>query len=164
VASEELRDRAQALIDRLWHAHLMKRKPTLEWRPYRTTAGKAHFDRWAISLSIHVLDTPEKLDSTLKHEYAHLLAVDRHGMKAANHGIYWKAAMAELGEEAEVRHRYTVGRNQSRQVVVYRCKKCRTEFERKRKLPKRRKYLHRACGGSIEYVETRLAIPESVVS
>lgn len=94
---------------------------------------------------------------TLLHEYAHLLAVARHGNKAGNHGPAWQKAMRDLGREPIVRHTYEVERNARRQQVIYKCTKCSKEFARGRKLPRGRKYLHAACGGPIRLVRVETA-------
>lgn len=123
--------------------------PRLEWRNYRTTAGRAHFEQRLITLSQVVLKSPEQVVSTLKHEYAHLLAFARFGRKGTGHGPAWRQAMLDLGEQPKVTHSYAVIRNTSRQVVLVQCTKCGETFTRKRALPKRRKYMHVRCGGLI---------------
>ncbi len=115
----------------------------------RVSAGMAYYRTGVIGLSSKILDTEEKVRSTLVHEYAHLLAVDRHGRKAASHGPIWRQTMIELGAEPTVRHRYEVERNQPRQKVEYRCVKCGKLIERSRRLPKRRRYVHATCGGNL---------------
>ena len=131
--------------------------PALEWRRYSVTAGMAHYQHGLISLSAVVLKDPEHIRETLLHEYAHLLAYDRHGRKGTGHGKHWKQAMVDLGLEPKVHHHYEVTRNQSRQVVVYRCKKCGVSFERKRQFQRRKKYFHQRCGGQITLVEVQRA-------
>lgn len=126
--------------------------PRLEWRRYPVTAGTANYREWSISLSLIVLQDPQQVKTTLLHEYAHLLAVDRAGLKAANHGPEWRTAMQDLGLEPIVRHQYEVHR--SRKLAVYRCRKCAAVFERRRRLPRGRLWIHRGCGGELEFVET----------
>lgn len=131
--------------------------PALEWRRYSVTAGMAHYQKGVISLSAIVLKEPGQVRETLLHEYAHLLAFDRHGRSGAGHGKYWKKAMVDLGLEPKVHHQFEVVRNQSRQTVIYRCKKCGESFPRKRKFQKGRRYFHRQCGGQIVFVEVQQA-------
>jgi predicted SprT family Zn-dependent metalloprotease len=133
------------------------RVPTLEWRRYRTTAGMAHYDRWAISLSVHVLVDEERLRDTLVHEFAHLLAYSRHGEAGRGHGHPWRAAMIELGASPETKHRYPCRRNRPRQVVVYRCTACSVLIRRARRLPRRRKFVHVGCGGEITFHSIEVA-------
>jgi len=123
--------------------------PVLKWKRLRVSAGMAYYRTGTIGLSSLILDDPEKLRLTLLHEYAHLLAVDRHGQKAANHGVYWKRAMTDLGLEPKVRHNYDCARNTKRQKVTYRCNRCGAQIERSRKLPRHRKYVHAHCGGGL---------------
>lgn len=132
-------------------------EPILEWRRYSVTAGMAHYMQGRITLSAVVLKDPEHIRETLLHEYAHLLAFDRHGRKGAGHGKHWKQAMVDLGLEPKVHHHYEVVRNQSRQVVVYQCKKCGESFSRKRRLTQSKRYFHRQCGGQIALVEVKRA-------
>lgn len=138
----------------------MSYHPVLEWRRYSVTAGMAHYQHGMISLSAVVLKDPAHIRETVLHEYAHLLAYDRHGRKGAGHGKHWKQAMVDLGLEPKVHHHYEVVRNQSRQVVVYRCKKCGLTFERKRRFQHRKRYFHRQCGGQIDLVEVQRATLE----
>lgn len=131
----------------------LRRPVSVEWRGYRTTAGMADLRRNVILLGPRVLNTQEKLVSTLKHEFAHLLAVDRHGLRGRGHGAAWTQAMADLGEPREVYHRYEVRRNQARSLAIYRCERCGVEFQRRRQLPKRGRYVHIHCGGSLRLKE-----------
>ncbi|MBS1706790.1 MAG: SprT-like domain-containing protein [Armatimonadetes bacterium] len=148
--AESLVEQAQFMLDEAFLRFPIKKKPLIEWRPYRTTAGRAAFKANAILLSSLVLTDSEKLRDTLLHEYAHLLAFHREGKAAMNHGLAWQQAMRDLGVEPERTHKYDCKRNQSRQVVIYRCDKCGSTFPRKRRLPQRRAYLHRDCGGKIK--------------
>lgn len=131
--------------------------PVIRWKGLRVSAGMAYYRTGTIGLSSIILDTPEKLRSTLLHEYAHLLAVERHGRKAANHGVYWKQAMIDLGLEPKVRHNYECARNAPRQVVVYRCQRCGANIERKRRLPRSRRYVHASCGGGLRLFSVQSA-------
>jgi len=122
------------------------------WGRFRTTAGTADFNAWCINLNRKLLNTEERLLSTLRHEYAHLLAVARKGRDARGHGEPWEQAMRDVGEPIEVKHKYECTRNQPRQKVWYRCARCGAEMPRLRRLPKRRKYMHSGCGGAIQFV------------
>ncbi len=147
-------------FEKLCREHPMKCRPNLIWKPLRVSAGKAYLAEHAISLSSIVLNTRQRVLDTLIHEYAHLLAYERHGRKAANHGPHWRAVMAELGAKPEVTHNYTdaIVRNQKRSVAVHVCRKCGARFELARRLPRTRKHLHRGCGGLVAFV--RHAAPQ----
>jgi len=132
-------------------------KPVIEWKNLRVSAGMAYHRNGRIGLSAIILDTPEKLRQTLLHEYAHLLAVDRHGQNAANHGVYWKQAMIDLGLEPKVRHSYECARNAKRLTVTYRCQRCGAKIERSRRLPRHRKYVHAKCGGGLRLFSVQAA-------
>jgi len=150
--SPEMIALAQRELDRLCAEFPMGYRPSLEWRPFRTTAGMAYYRRKAIGLGASVLTTPERLIDTLIHEYAHLLAYARHGQAGRGHGAGWQRAMIDLGVEPRVRHTYEVARNASRQVVTYRCVRCGSSIERRRRLPRGRKYVHAQCGGGLKLV------------
>jgi predicted SprT family Zn-dependent metalloprotease len=140
---------ADQVLKRLCREHPMGYVPKITWKRLRVTAGIAYFRRSEIVLSSLVLTDEERLKSTLTHEYAHLLAYKRHGMKGAGHGTAWRQAMVELGLDPIVHHDYDVQRNATRQKVVYRCVKCGTKLNRARRLPRRRKYVHACCGGAL---------------
>ena len=140
---------ASELLRKLCEEHPMSYIPKLTWKKLRVTAGIAFYNRQEIVLSSLVLNTHERLENTLLHEYAHLLAVERHGMKGAGHGPGWRQAMVDLGLKPEVHHRYEVQRNSTRQKVVYRCMRCGTLVDRARRLPRRRRYVHVNCGGAL---------------
>lgn len=146
----ELKRVAEEEFYRLCRQFPLPKSPTLFWRGYRVTAGMAYYRTWAIGLSSRVLTTTDAVVETLGHEYAHLLAVARKGKRAANHGPDWQQAMLDLGLQPKVRHRYEVQRNEARQVVTYRCQKCRVLLERPRRLRKDRVYVHAKCGGRLE--------------
>lgn len=136
----------------------MKKTPRIVWRKYRTTAGMASYVKQEIMLSSIVLNEAPKLISTLRHEYAHLLAFDRVGSKGRGHGIAWQTAMRDLGLEPKVTHRYEVKRNIPRQVVIYQCVKCKFTFERKRRLTTNKRFIHRDCGGNVKIINIEVAM------
>jgi SprT protein len=121
----------------------------LVWRGYRVTAGLAYYKTGIIGLSTRVLKDEKSVVDTLTHEYAHLLAVVRGGLRAAGHGPEWQRAMRDLGLEPKVRHNYEVERNTARQTVTYVCVRCGRSVVRNRRLPKRRRYVHANCGGDL---------------
>jgi SprT protein len=145
-----------ALADRILlevcRSHPLPYTPTIQWKRYRVTAGMAYYKIGVIGLSSLVLQTEEQVRDTLLHEYAHLLAVARHGMRGAGHGEPWRQAMRDLGLAPVVRHSYAVERNTPRQRVTYRCLRCAKEIHRTRRLPKRRHYVHASCGGDLRLV------------
>jgi SprT protein len=128
------------------------RRPELLWKGLRVSAGIAYYRINRIGLSRHLLTDEDRLRSTLVHEYAHLLAFERHGQKSVGHGPLWKQAMHDLGAKPERTHCYEVERNTARQVVTYQCRKCGASILRNRRLPRRRKYVHANCGGGLRLV------------
>ncbi|MBI1331499.1 MAG: SprT-like domain-containing protein [Armatimonadetes bacterium] len=154
---ETIQTAADQALDEAQSKFPLPYTPMLEWRRYSVTAGMAHYQQGLISLSSIVLKDPDHVRETLLHEYAHLLAFARHGRRGAGHGKHWRQAMVDLGLEPKVHHHYEVVRNQSHQKVVYRCKRCGYTFDRKRRLPQRKRYFHRDCGGQIAFVEVQRA-------
>jgi len=148
--SGDLERYAESVLDGFLSRFPLPQRPTLVWKNLRVSAGIAKYRSWSITLSRLLLYSEERVEKTLAHEYAHLLAVHRHGSKAGNHGPLWKEAMRDLGYEPSVRHAYEVERNESRQRVAYRCARCGAVIVRSRRLPKGRKYIHAACGGAIQ--------------
>ena len=145
------KDWAQGALEDAFAAHPIGVKPRLIWKNYRVTAGTAHCGTWTIALSQLILESEEQVRVTVLHEYAHLLAVYRHGRKAANHGRAWRQAMADLGLDPIVTHRYPVIRNQpSENAVEYICEKCGTVITRRRRLSRSKLWSHRGCGGLVK--------------
>lgn len=164
MVTPELQIQAEAMLDELMRAHPLKARPKLIWKSLRVTAGLAYYRHNAIGLSKNLLVDETRLRSTLVHEYAHLIAIERHGQKAAGHGPYWKRAMADLGAPPERTHRYEVQRNARHQQVTYVCVRCGAQILRSRRLPRSRKYVHVDCGGglrlmSVEIVTNGAAVP-----
>jgi predicted SprT family Zn-dependent metalloprotease len=145
----DLREIADFYLGEAYARFPIASRPSLEWRPYRTTAGRADLVNSKILLSTHVLDDELKLRATLLHEYAHLLSFSRHGLAGRGHGRHWRQAMLDLGMEPSVTHRYECRRNRQRQLVRYRCASCGAFVDRRRRLPRRRRYEHVGCGGAI---------------
>ena len=142
-------------LERLWQLFPLKKKPIVEWKPLRVSAGLAYFRVYTIRLSYRVLKTEAAVKETLGHEYAHLLAYDRYGQKGTGHGAAWQQAMRDVGLVPTVRHNHEVERNEARQVVVYSCAKCGETFLRKRKFQQGRNYLHVKCGGALKFKHVR---------
>lgn len=147
MADGSLAELAEAILDDLCASFPLGYRPAIVWKNLRVTAGIAYYGAGSIGLSRIVLQTGEQLRDTLIHEYAHLLAVARHGPKGAGHGPPWRLAMIELGQEPKVRHSYAVRRNEKRQEVGYACRRCGHVVVRTRRLPRGRRYFHVGCGG-----------------
>lgn len=164
MATPELRELAQALLDHLMVQFPLRKRPELGWKSLRVTAGIAYYRTHQIALSTRLLVNEERLRITLIHEYAHLLAVERHGRQAANHGPAWRQAMLDLGLPPIRTHDYEVERNAPRQRVIYQCQHCGVKLVRARRLPKRRKYMHSNCGGGIRLIAVEKTTISDVAS
>jgi SprT protein len=149
MSSPDLREIAENHLEELFRKFPLSYRPVVEWRSYRVSAGMAYYREGVIGLSKFVLTEPASVRETLGHEYAHLLAVDRVGLRGAGHGAPWRAAMRDLGLEPKVRHNYAVERNDQSRQVEYVCVKCGASIMRRRRLPNRRKYVHSRCGGDL---------------
>jgi SprT protein len=147
--AEALRGIAEERLKQLCEEFPLGYVPQLVWKGYRVTAGLAYYRTGVIGLSTRVLKDEQAVVDTLIHEYAHLLAVVRHGQRAAGHGPAWQRAMMDLGQEPRVRHSYEVERNIARQSVTYVCLRCGRSVVRHRRLPRRRRYVHANCGGDL---------------
>lgn len=148
----DLQTLAEEILTDLMARFPLRHRPELLWKGLRVSAGMAYYRINRIGLSRYLLTDEDRLRSTLIHEYAHLLAYERHGQKAAGHGPLWKKAMLDLGAKPERTHCYQVERNTARQVVIYQCKRCGANIQRSRRLPLRRKYVHAQCGGGLKLV------------
>lgn len=155
-----LESKALAILESLIAAFPMDYRPKLVWRKLRVTAGSADYVAKTITLSTALLIDEERLELTLKHEYAHLLAVARHGRRAAGHGEHWKQAMLDLGQDPKRTHNYPVERNRTHQEVFYRCMRCGAVLVRKRRLPRRRLFVHAKCGGPLRLEACRQTADE----
>lgn len=158
---QSLREAANACLADLCARFPLGYEPVLVWRAYRVSAGLAYYKKGVIGLSTRVLTDESHVIDTLIHEYAHLLAVARHGVRAAGHGEPWQQAMRDLGQEAKVRHNYPVERNVSRQQVTYVCVKCGKSFIRTRRLPRKRRYVHARCGGDLRLTKVEQITQEA---
>jgi predicted SprT family Zn-dependent metalloprotease len=149
MPDSRLAEIADTVLHDLCHRFPLSYVPKLFWKPYRVTAGMAYYRTGAIGLSSIVLKDSVSVKETLVHEYAHLLAVHRRGERGKGHGEPWRQAMRDLGVEPKVRHNYQVERNKARQRVDYQCLRCGELIVRKRRLPRRRHYIHAVCGGDL---------------
>lgn len=151
------RDRlVRELLARWSASHPLGRPPTVEWsRRLRAAAGRAYPAQARIVLSVRLLDAPDRVEQTLAHEYAHLMAYEASGGRCRPHGREWRAAMAALGYPARRTHDYAPERVVARKWA-YRCLGCGAQILRARRLPKGRRYRHAACGGPIDPRPRRL--------
>lgn len=145
-------DRDQFLEEearRLLHPHSprLAERVIVSWNPrMRTTAGLASYQRCEIILNPELKKISEdKIDKTLKHELAHLLAYDRSGRKRiAPHGVEWRQACIDLGIPQESRtHQLPFIRRPQKRKFFYQCPSCQQKLSRVRK--PRRKIACLAC-------------------
>ena len=110
----------------------------VRWNPrLRSTAGRAHWPEAIIEINprlvgIHLAE----VDRTLRHELAHLVALERAGRRRiSNHGPEWRLACRQLGIPDEPAcHRLPLPRNQVERRFHYECPGCGRIYPRARRL------------------------------
>ncbi len=110
----------------------------VEWNPrLQTAAGRADYRQKLISLNPRLVEHPEEIDRTLRHELAHILAQFRQKSRRriSPHGPEWQQACRDLGIAGEKRcHTLPFPAKRYRPRFIYRCPNCRRDFPRVRKL------------------------------
>jgi SprT protein len=109
----------------------------VEWNSrLRTAAGRANYRQKLISLNPRLVEHPEEIDRTLRHELAHFLAQFRAGRRRISpHGPEWQQACRDLGIAGEKRcHTLPFPAKRHAPRFIYRCPNCRRDFRRVRKI------------------------------
>jgi len=78
----------------------------------RVTAGRAHYRNRTVEIAAQVFSNPEnwpKIDNTIRHEFAHILAFEIEGHKG--HGRAWKKWATICGCDGTRCHSMNVARN-----------------------------------------------------
>jgi len=144
-------EEAESLLNELVSVYpIQKGMPRIIWRKMSVSAGKAYFERNEIILSKVLITDRLRLQDTLVHEFAHLLAYHRHGRAGIGHGPPWRQAMKDLGAPPEVYHNYPVERRKRPRPYAFKCSKCGENFTRAKPLKSGYRYVHRGCGGYIK--------------
>jgi SprT protein len=109
----------------------------VEWSSrLQTAAGCADYRQKLISLNPRLVEHPEEIDRTLRHELAHFLAQFRAGRRQISpHGPEWQQACRDLGIAGEKRcHTLPFPAKRHTPRFIYRCPNCSRDFPRVRKL------------------------------
>jgi predicted SprT family Zn-dependent metalloprotease len=109
----------------------------LEWNSrLKTAAGRADHRQKLISLNPRLVEHPEEIDRTLRHELAHILAQFRAGRRRISpHGSEWQQACRDLGIAGEKRcHTLPFPAKSYAPRFIYRCPNCRRDFPRVRRI------------------------------
>jgi len=109
----------------------------VEWNSrLQTAAGRVDYRQKLISLNPRLIEHPEEIERTLRHELAHFLAQFRAGrQRISPHGPEWEQACRDLGIAGEKRcHTLPFPAKRHTRRFIYRCPNCRRAFPRVRKL------------------------------
>jgi SprT protein len=109
----------------------------VEWNSrLKTAAGRADCRQKLISLNPRLIEHPDEIDRTLRHELAHILAQFRAGRRRISpHGTEWHQACVDLGIADEKRcHNLPFPAQTYAARFVYRCPNCHQEFPRVRRV------------------------------
>ncbi|MGE5213931.1 MAG: SprT-like domain-containing protein [Nitrospirota bacterium] len=110
----------------------------VEWNPrLQTAAGRADYEQKLISLNPRLVEHPEEINRTLRHELAHILAQFRAKTRRriSPHGPEWQQACRDLGIAGEKRcHTLPFPAKRYAPRFIYHCPNCRRDFPRVRKL------------------------------
>ena len=109
----------------------------VEWNSrLKTAAGRADYRQKLISLNPRLVEHPEEIERTLRHELAHFLAQFRAGRRRISpHGPEWQQACRDLKIAGEKRcHTLPFPAKRHRPRFIYRCPNCRRDFARARKI------------------------------
>jgi SprT protein len=108
----------------------------VEWNSrLKTAAGRADYHEKLISLNPRLIEHPNEIDRTLRHELAHFLGQFRAGRRRISpHGTEWQRACVDLGIADEKRcHNLPFPARTYAAQFVYRCPNCSQEFPRVRR-------------------------------
>ena len=109
----------------------------VEWNSrLKTTAGRADYRRKLISLNPRLLEHPDEIDRTLRHELAHILAQFHAGRRRIlPHGDEWRTACRDLGIADEKRcHTLPFPASARARRYLYKCPNCKRDFHRVRRI------------------------------
>src|SRR5262249_37510063 len=109
-----------------------------EWnRRLKTAAGRADYRQKVISLNPRLMNYPEEIDRTLRHELAHFVAQfrEKSRRRISPHAAEWRQARLDPGIDAEKRcHRLPFRARPGARLFSYRCPNCGRNFPRVRKI------------------------------
>jgi SprT protein len=109
----------------------------VEWNSrLKTAAGRADYREKLVSLNPRLIEHPDEIDRTLRHELAHILAQFRAGRRRIlPHGNEWRQACVDLGMAHEKRcHNLPFPARTYVARFVYCCPNCHQEFPRVRRV------------------------------
>ncbi len=131
----DLEETARALLRGIGCAKLANEVQVRWHSRLRTTAGQAYYAKALVRMNPKLLQFGmEEVETTLRHELAHLVARFRAGRKRiAPHGPEWRQACRDLGLADEKRcHDLPLPRTRQRTRHRYMCPQCRRDYNRVR--------------------------------
>ncbi len=133
----DVQEKARRLLRSLG-ANRIATELRVEWnRRLKTAAGRADYRQKLISLNPRLVAHPEEIDRTLRHELAHILAQfrEKRRRRISPHGAEWQQACRDLGIPGEKRcHTLPFPTKRYAPRFIYRCRNCRRDFPRVRKI------------------------------
>jgi predicted SprT family Zn-dependent metalloprotease len=135
--ANDLQTKARELLRSLG-ANRIAAELRVEWnRRLKTAAGRADYRQKLILLNPRLLEHPEEIDRTLRHELAHILAQfrEKSRRRISPHGAEWQRACRDLGIAGEKRcHTLPFPAKPCARRFIYRCPNCERNFPRVRKI------------------------------
>lgn len=139
---------------------LLRQIAELPVRPSRATrslGGYVSKSGLPVSIRLQFAQEPDSLRETFLHELAHLcdhLCNQPGKVYRRAHGPHWRDWAKRLGSAAQRCGRSAALEKlyQQRLKPVAICQTCGTEFQRTRRLNRRKNYFHSSCGGRLRHI------------
>lgn len=142
LASEKYRHRAPVTAEG-WACETSRTiDKDFKWRS--ATAGSAGYRK--IRMNMTLLDTAEKYEETLRHEWAHILAAWIYPRAKRSHGPEWRELALAMGDDGKRCHNYDVVAAFPDKFITYDCPGCKAHHvitKRKARLMEKSRYLCR---------------------
>jgi len=144
----ELNVRSEALFG-------VRIEPVISFDLKGQAAGQANYRENKIRFNRQLLEkyTPEFVDQTVPHEFAHLVAYQKFGRRIRPHGMEWKRVMEAFGVTPTRTHNFDVSPTRRLKRFHYRCHCPGSDYQlssiRHNRIQRGRIYLCRKCGSSL---------------
>ena len=141
----ELNVRSEALFG-------VRIEPVISFDLKGQAAGQANYRENKIRFNRQLLEkyTPEFVDQTVPHEFAHLVAYQKFGRRIRPHGMEWKRVMEAFGVDPARTHSFDVAPTRRLKRFHYRCHCPGSDYQlssiRHNRVQRGGIYLCRKCG------------------